>query len=153
MTRLAPRGKAFSDVLVEIFCIKTLTLHAAEALAAEVGLTSTHWQILGFLEREPVPVAHVARAIGLTRQSVQQAADAMEGEGLIAYEENPYHKRARLMTLTPKAHKALDYLRPHQIEWANQMGSGHTLEALRTTLDVLHDSRTRLERALRKDAQ
>ncbi len=64
---------------------------------------------------------------------------------LVTFLDNPAHKRARLMTPTAKARKALDYLRPRQMQFANLMGSQHSLDALHATLDVLQKSRALIE--------
>ena len=118
--------------------------------AASVGLTSASWQILGAVEADPATVAHVARGLGLTRQAVQETADRMAREGLVRFLENPDHKRSRLMTPTDKARKALDYLRPRQVQFANLMGAPHSLEQLQATLTVLQRSRTTIETSARE---
>lgn len=145
MAELTPKGRVYRQILAELFRLRAVMLDSAEHLAAAAGLTSARWQILGAIEDTPAPVAHVARTLGLTRQAVQETADAMEREGLITFLENPDHKRARLMSPTPKARKALDYLRPRQLQFANMMGAPHSLEALRATLDVLEKSRATIE--------
>lgn len=145
MADLTPKGKVFREILTEVFHLRALMLESAEHLTAPVGLTSARWQILGAIEHTPAPVAHVARGLGLTRQSVQETADAMARDGLITFVDNPDHKRARLMMPTPKARKALDFLRPRQMQFANLMGAPHSLEALRATLDVLEKSRATIE--------
>ena len=95
-------------------------------------------------------VASVARMVGLTRQSVQQTADAMEAEGLITYIENPHHRRAQLMEPTAAARAALARLRPREIDFANLMGRPHTLEALDAALAVLRRTREALEAGIRE---
>jgi DNA-binding MarR family transcriptional regulator len=72
-------------------------------------------------------------------------AGAMAREGLVAFIDNPHHKRARLMTPTPAARAALARLHPPQLAFANRMSAAHSLAALRTTLDVLRASRTVIE--------
>jgi DNA-binding MarR family transcriptional regulator len=76
---------------------------------------------------------------------VQETADAMAREGLVTLVDNPGHKRAWLVSPTPRARKALAQLRPLQVQFANVMASAHPLEALHTTLDVLRESRTTVE--------
>ena len=145
MSDLTPKGRIYREILTELFRLRALMLESAEHLTAPVGLTSARWQILGAIEETPATVAHVARGLGLTRQAVQQTADDMALDGLVTLLDNPDHKRARLMTPTPKARKALDYLRPRQMQFANLMGSPHSLDALHTTLDVLQKSRALIE--------
>jgi DNA-binding MarR family transcriptional regulator len=146
MTRLSQKGRVFTDVIEEVFRTKVAMLDAAERLTRPVGLTSARWQILGVVEHAPAPVAQIARIVGLTRQSVLQTADAMEQDGLIKYRENPHHRRAKLVTVTPKARAALDYLRPRQVAWANLMGGRQTLDALHAALAVLRRTREDIEK-------
>jgi DNA-binding MarR family transcriptional regulator len=145
MPELTPKGKVYRQILAELFRLRAVMLDSAEHLAEAAGLTSARWQILGAIEDTPAPVAHVARTLGITRQAVQETADAMARDGLITFLENPDHKRARLMLPTPRARKALDYLRPRQMLFANLMGAPHSLEVLRATLDVLEKSRATIE--------
>ena len=152
MDALTPKGRLFNDILAEVFRLRARLLESAEDIAAKAGLTSARWQILGAVEDTPAPVAHVARNLGLTRQAVQETADAMEREGLLEFGDNPDHKRARLIVPTAKARKALDYLRPRQTQFAGLMGGRHSLEELQTTLDLLKKARTILESAGRTTA-
>jgi DNA-binding MarR family transcriptional regulator len=140
-----PRGRLFSDILAEVFRLRARLLESAENIAALAGLTSARWQILGAVEHAPASVAHVARTLGLTRQTVQETADAMARDGLIEFHDNPDHKRSRLIVTTAKARKALDVLRPRQTQFAGLMGGRHSLDELQTTLDVLRKARTTLE--------
>ena len=145
MSELTPRGAAYRDILGELFRLRAVMLESAEHLTSMVGLTSARWQILGAVEETPGTVSHVARSLGLTRQAVLETSGAMAREGLVTFLPNPAHKRARLMTPTAKARKALDYLRPRQMQFANVMGSHQSLDALHATLDVLLKSRAFIE--------
>lgn len=145
MQSLSPNGETFSELVIEIFRLNRLLLEAGEQLTQPAGLTSARWQVLGVVEHGPIPVAHVARMMGLTRQSVQQTADGLAADGLIAYSENPHHRRAKLMTITPRGRQALDDVLPRHAVWANQLGGQHTPEALQTAREVLHRIRLHLE--------
>jgi DNA-binding MarR family transcriptional regulator len=140
-----PKGRLFNDVLTEVFRLRARLVESAEDIAARAGLTSARWQILGAVEHSPAPVAQIARNLGLSRQAVQETADAMERDGLIAFVDNPDHKRSRLIVPTAKARKALDALRPRQAQFASLMGGRHSLEELQTTLEVLRKARATLE--------
>lgn len=150
VTKLTTRGRQFAELMTEVFRTKILMLQGGERLARSAGLTSARWQILGLVANGPAPVAQVARMVGLTRQGVQQIADAMEVEGLIVYVDNPHHRRARLIQPTPKARAALAKLRPREIDFANVMGRRHTHEALETALTLLRRTRQELETGIRE---
>lgn len=87
MTKLNPNGKAFTELVLEVFRLNGRLLEAGDRLTQPVGLSSARWQILGVVEHGPITVAHVARIMGLTRQSVQQTANSLEKEGLIEFLE------------------------------------------------------------------
>jgi DNA-binding MarR family transcriptional regulator len=63
----------------------------------------------------------------------------------VRYTDNPHHRRAKLMTMTPKGQQALDYIQQRQARWANRIGKQHDLEQLRTAAMVLRQLRERLE--------
>jgi DNA-binding MarR family transcriptional regulator len=144
MSGLSLNASAFTELILEVFRLNRLLLDAGDHLTEPVGLTSARWQVLGVVEHGPIPVAHVARVMGLTRQSVQQTADGLAEDGLIEYIENPHHRRAKLMVMTPKGRKALDYVVERHAEWANQIGEKQSLEALREAVTVLRQLRESL---------
>lgn len=145
MSGLSPTGDAFTELALEVFRVNRLLLEAGDHLTQPAGLSSARWQVLGVVEHGPSPVAHVARVMGLTRQSVQQTADGLEEAGLIAYLENPHHRRAKLMTMTPKGREALDYVQQRHADWANEVAGTHTLEGLQAAVAVLRQVRAGLE--------
>ena len=145
MSRLSLNAEAFTELILEVFRLNRLFLDAGDHLTQPVGLSSARWQVLGVVEHGPIPVAHVGRIMGLTRQSVQQTADSLAEDGLIEYIENPHHRRAKLMVMTPKGRKALDYVVERHAEWANQIGEKHSLEGLQTAVTVLQQVRENLE--------
>ena len=142
---LTAKGRLFRDVLVELFRLRAVMLESSERIAASAGLTTARWQVLGAVQARPQTVSEVARALGLTRQAVQETADAMERDGFVAFADNPHHRRARLLAATARARRALAILQPRQEQFANLMGSPHTLAALRTTVEVLRGSREAVE--------
>lgn len=145
MSDPSANGNAFTELILEVFRLNGLLLEAGDRLTHPVGLSSARWQVLGVVEHQPTPVAHVARIMGLTRQSVQQTADALASDGFITYTDNPHHRRAKLMTITPKGRKALDYIQQRQIDWANQVSETLSLEALTAAVTVLRQLEERLE--------
>lgn len=49
-----------------------------------------------------LPVAGLARNMGLVRQSVQRVADELAALELVRFADNPHHRRAKLVQLTDK---------------------------------------------------
>lgn len=139
VTGLSPRGREFSELLVEVFRVNGLLLAAGDELARPAGLTSARWQVLGVVDHGPSSVAQVARTMGLTRQSVRQTADALARDGMIEFHENPNHRRAKLMVLTDSGRTALRYVEEQQAGWANAIGERLPLSELRSTHAVLRD--------------
>lgn len=153
MQRERTHGDAFTELLLEVFRVNGLLLAAGDRLAQPVGLTSARWQVLGIVEHGPVPVANVARSMGLSRQTVQRTANGLEKEGFIAFSDNPHHRRAKLMCVTGKGERALEYVRERQALWAEQIGGEHTLEGLEGALVVLRGLKRSLERDTRSSAK
>lgn len=140
------RAQVFTELLLEVFRLNGLLLTAGDALTRPVGLTSARWQVLGVAEHGAVPVAHVARTMGLSRQSVQVTANGLERDGFITFTENPHHRRAKLMRVTEKGERALVYVREQQALWAERIGGEHDLAALEGALTTLRGLKESLER-------
>jgi DNA-binding MarR family transcriptional regulator len=136
---LSRGGWAFSELLVEVFRVNGLLLAAGDELARPAGLTSARWQVLGVVDHGPATVAQVARTMGLTRQSVQQTADALVRDDLVALMTNPADRRAKQLTLTPTGRTALRYVEEQQAGWANAIAERLPHSELSACLGVLHD--------------
>jgi DNA-binding MarR family transcriptional regulator len=118
-----PAGDAFSWLVFQILKLGGALSAAGDELARPAGQTSARWQVLAAVEDAPRPVAGIARALSLARQSVQRVADVLVDEGLGAYEDNPEHQRAKLLGLTPRGRAALATIQAQQRGWANRIGA------------------------------
>jgi DNA-binding MarR family transcriptional regulator len=145
MSGLDRRGELFTEIVLEVFRLNRLLLDAGDALTAPVGLTSARWQVLGIVEHGPAPVAQIARAMGLTRQAVQETANGLAAEGFIAFAPNPRHRRAKLLVITPKGDTAMELVRRRHASWANELAERHRAVAMKSVLAVLSEIRTTLE--------
>ena len=96
-----------SDLILEIFRVNGLLLAWGNGLTSGHGLSSSLWQVLGAVSKEPMTLAGIARFMGLTRQSVRRSAQLLEKRGLVAFEPNPEHKRAHLVRMTDQGQEAL----------------------------------------------
>ena len=146
MAELTEEGKAFTELVLEVFRLNGLALEAGDRLTEPLGLSSARWQVLGVVDHAPAPVAHVARLMGLSRQGVQQTADALERDGFIEYLENPHHRRARLISMTAKGRQALQRVEARHARWANGLGAGMSPRQLRAALSGLKQARQLLEK-------
>ncbi|UGT58952.1 MarR family winged helix-turn-helix transcriptional regulator [Nocardia asteroides] len=113
----------FSTAAVTSFALNGRFLAVAEKLAAPAGLTAAWWQVLGAVLPEPLPVAGIARAMGITRQSVQRIADLLVGKGLAEYRENPAHRRAKLVAVTDEGLAAVRRISPQHARVAHRLAA------------------------------
>ncbi|HYH81308.1 MAG TPA: MarR family winged helix-turn-helix transcriptional regulator [Longimicrobium sp.] len=121
MSGRTPAGDALTQLVMRTFRLNGLFLDVAETIARPSGLTAARWQVLGAVLRQPITVSGVARAMGLTRQSVQRLADALVDDGMAAYLPNPAHRRARLLAPTGRGWEAIGITRPRQHAWTRQV--------------------------------
>jgi DNA-binding MarR family transcriptional regulator len=148
---------AMTRLVLETFRLNGCLLIAGDALVADMGLTSARWQVLGAVTLSPVslPVAHIARNMGLTRQAVQRLANEMERDGLIRFASNPHHQRAKLVLLTPRGRAAYDAAMKRQGPWASSLANGLNIKQIELAAATLRTIRQRLEhhpRAANEDA-
>jgi DNA-binding MarR family transcriptional regulator len=118
-----PAGDAFSALVIRVFRLSGALAAEGDALARPAGQSTARWQVLAAAEAAPMTVAQVARALGLARQSVQRVADALERSGLVVYDDNPRHRRARLVTLTAEGRTRLAAIQAAQRPWADALGA------------------------------
>ena len=98
------------NMVIKVFETNGLLVETGNALVRHAGLTTAWWQVLGALgySPAPLPVAHIARNMGLTRQAVQRVVDLLLEREFVALQVNPHHQRAQLVVLTPAGHAALE---------------------------------------------
>ena len=123
MPRRTSAGDALSGIVIQIFQLNGLLTAIGDSMAKPAGQSTARWQVLAAIERGPATVAQIARALRLTRQSVQRVADILAREGLAAYEDNPGHRRAKLLRLTPSGQRALEIIQKAQRGWADEVGA------------------------------
>ncbi|WP_406210832.1 MarR family winged helix-turn-helix transcriptional regulator [Streptomyces decoyicus] len=118
-----PRGpELLSRTALAVFRLNGQFLSVADGLAGPAGLTAAWWQVLGAVLPEPLPVAGIARAMGITRQSVQRIADLLVDRGLAEYRPNPAHRRAKLLAPTDEGRAAVARITPGHTEFAARLG-------------------------------
>ncbi len=138
---------AMTDLILETFRLNGRLLAAGDALVADLGLTSARWQVLGAAAMSPVPlpVAHIARNMGLSRQSVQRLANELEAQGIIRFAPNPHHQRAKLVLLTDRGKSLYAAASARQSPWATGLAEGLPAKTIEAATQVLRTLRSRLE--------
>jgi DNA-binding MarR family transcriptional regulator len=142
----APSAEPISELCLEIFRLNGALLALGDRVVAPLGLTSARWQVLGAVAYapHPGPIAHVARAMGLTRQNVRRIVGDLVDGGMLALRPNPNHRRAPLVLLTPKGEAAFADAMRLWAPWTRQLAQAVTPQALATTRATLAALRERL---------
>src|SRR5215470_15909722 len=137
---------SITELVLETFRLNGCLLVAGDALVKDIGLTSARWQVLGAiaLSEVPLPVAHMARNMGLTRQAVQRLANEMERDGLVRFGPNPHHERAKLVQLTAAGERAFAAAGARQAPWANALAKGLSATRIEDARALLRALRERL---------
>ena len=68
-------------------------------------------------------MADIARTLTLARQSVQRVADVLAEQGIVEFVDNPRHRRAKLVSMTPAGRAALAAIQSRQRGWADAIGA------------------------------
>ncbi|MFD3378962.1 MULTISPECIES: MarR family winged helix-turn-helix transcriptional regulator [unclassified Streptomyces] len=131
------RQDLFSRSALGIFRLNGQFMGVAEELARPAGLTAAWWQVLGAVLKEPLPVSGIARAMGITRQSVQRIADLLVGRGLAEYVPNPAHRRAKLLRPTEEGLAAVRRITPGHAAFADRLAGTLGEAELAETVRVL----------------
>jgi DNA-binding MarR family transcriptional regulator len=134
-----PAGDALTELVLPVFELNGEFLAAADTMTRPVGLTPAWWQVLGATLDEALPVAEIARRVGLglARQSVQRVADLLVEQGWAAYRDNPAHRRAKLLAPTSEGRTVLDRLTAAQHAWADTVGAEVGEDELRQAMAVV----------------
>lgn len=134
-----------SGTALAVFRLNGQFLAVAEELARPAGLTAARWQVLGAVLATPLPVAGIARVMGITRQSVQRIADLLVADGLAEYRPNPEHRRAKLVQPTAEGYAAIRRIDPAHAVVARRLAEKVGRDELRETLDSLIGLSTTLD--------
>jgi DNA-binding MarR family transcriptional regulator len=115
-----------TELILQTFRLRGALMESGEGLVRPIGITAARWQVISSIARaaQPGPVAHVARDMGLSRQSVQRVADDLVKTGLLEYRPNPNHKRAPLLVLTKRGREAFEAATQKQVAWVNSLAAG-----------------------------
>lgn len=138
---------AVTDLILETFRLNGALIASGDALVGPIGLTSARWQVLGAIDAAsvPLPIAHIARNMGLSRQGVQRLANEMKKDGLLAFTPNPHHKRAPLAVMTAKGRETFRGAMALQRKWAAALARDTPPQELMAASALMTKLRSRLE--------
>lgn len=141
------------QLALAVFAANGRLIGAGNELVAQLGLTSAWWQVLAALRYSPVPLptASIARNMGLTRQAVQRIVDVLAERGLVEFQANPHHQRAKLVVLTSAGLTAVtsaeSAVAPLDQAIADQVGSERLQAAIATLSEMMTVISERLDNA------
>jgi DNA-binding MarR family transcriptional regulator len=113
----------FALLVADVYELAGELERCGEVVARGTGHTAARWKVLSAASVGGQTVPQLARRLGLTRQSVQRVADALEGDGLLCYEPNPDHQRSPRIALTAAGEDALGRLSAAAAKWENPLAS------------------------------
>ncbi|QEN89235.1 MarR family transcriptional regulator [Labrys sp. KNU-23] len=140
-------GEGVTALILEVFRLNGRLLAAGDRLVAGLGLSSARWQVLGAiaLAGTPQPVAHLARSMGLNRQGVQRIVNELADEDILAFRDNPHHRRAKLVVMTAKGKAAYEAANRLQKPWVDALAQGVAVEDVTACQRLIETLRVRLE--------
>ena len=134
-------------LILEVFRLNGALIASGDRLVADLGLTSARWQVIGAIALSPVlePVARLARSMGLHRQGVQRIVNELEAEGIVAFDDNPHHRRAKLVRLTKKGEALYREADRRQKPWARGLARELDARTIASAHRLLKSLREKLE--------
>lgn len=140
MPSRSPEGDALTALVLPAFELNGEFLAAAEMITAPRELTPALWQVLGATLDAPLPVAEIARRVGLglARQSVQRVANVLVERDWAEWQDNPSHQRAKLLAPTAAGRRAVTAMAAEQHAWADAVGAAlgtEDLDRLRSLIE------------------
>lgn len=88
-----------------------------QELLAPFGISRAQWDILNTIGEEPLTVSQIARALGLTRQSVQRSTNSLFKGHFVELLVNPEHKTAPLVGLSRQGLTILKEVNAARSSW------------------------------------
>lgn len=140
----APVLDSFQKLIGEVFRLHGQLLSTAEGLSRRIGISPARWQTIAVIRNEPMPVARIARRLGVRRQSVQHNVDRLVSQGLAELRPNPHHRRASLVALTADGRAVMRQLTTLQAQltstFIGKLGlSSRSLATIATTLRQIRE--------------
>ena len=144
MSRSA-RGDAVTQLIFALFRLNGRLQTAGDQLGADLGLSTARWQVLGAIKFGVFTVPQIARTMGLTRQAVQRVVNDLAAAGIVGFENNPEHRRAKLVRLTAAGRSILKEMDRRQAIWSDWLARAAATPQIVSAARVLASLSVRLE--------
>lgn len=118
----------------------------SERASKSAGLSKARWQVLRAIAHRPLTVAQISRRLGLTRQAVQRTADLLVESSLTEYLENPDHRRAQLLSLSPSGQLALEVAERAHEQWTTRLATLVDRQDVDSAVQLMRSVRSELDR-------
>ncbi len=83
--------------------------------------------------------------MGLKRQSVQRLVDVLSEHGILMFENNPHHRRAKLVRLTEAGRRKYEQISKIQARWVNSISRDLDVKELNAAVALLRDIEVQLQ--------
>ena len=126
----AASGELFNELMTETSRLNGLLVAGEHQLAKDLRLSNAHWQVLTTIDETPLSMAQIARRLGVTRQGVRRTADALGRRELIAFQDNPDHRRAKLVAMTDYGRSVLGRAKKRQMDWCDRIAKNFSSQEI-----------------------
>lgn len=139
---MSNKAQALTELILAIFRVNGTLAAWGDEFAAEDGLSTARWQMLGAvaLSDRPLTAPQLGAQMGVTRQGAQKQLNALVQDGMMEIRANPMHKRSPHYVLTGlgrATYKSIDQRwNAHVLKAAAAFGDVD-LEAAKDLLDRL----------------
>jgi len=138
-----PAYKLIREIRSAFQDLKALSDH----MIADLGITAAMRAILEHLcGTPPQTVPQIAEAKNVSRQHVQQLADALAERGLAEFTDNPRHKRSKLVGVTAKGQALFDDIAAREARELTRIASRMSEPALTSATETIAALRRELAR-------
>ena len=132
------KGASIAELMLEV----AQFFFRIRAVGQKTGfITSWGGGAFGFMRSlallGPLTVPQIAQMRPTSRQRMQRLADELAAEGLVAFIDNPKHRRSKLVQLTPKGDTRYRELNARFLAIASTLGAGLSERDVRRTREIV----------------
>lgn len=149
------RSNHFVALLDELARMRGRTVGVFRGMNLALGLSEIESVVLSAVvgAARPPTVPQIGRSLGHARQVIQRASDTLAARGLIVSEDNPDHRRARLLAPTKAGRTLKQVADTEGLVLAEAMTDGLDTALIERVVADLHAIRVAIEGNLRRTAK